>query len=147
MKRNPQPDCELQLTVLPEAEPGAHMLVRQRFQSRLWWTVMAFESEEKAPPLFDEIIQFHGVKSEIIKWPIIRFSRMLGTKPDRAMILFVDKTTITQTQLLEIILKHGASSPTKASPNLDFFPISYGYIQSLIGVLSNIFKLHKETDN
>ena len=143
------PDLEFHWSVLPLAEPNCHMIVRQRFQSRQWWTLLGFESEDRVVKIFDDIKSFPGVNCETLAWPLFRVGQRSRSRPDKLVILFAEKQTITHQQILDIIKKHGSigSSCIAGPEEKDFLPISFGYNQALMHTFTSILRQGSEADN
>ena len=140
-------DVEFHAVALPESSEGA-ALVRERYQSRQWWTLLCFGNDTTACKIVADLEAAVPVQDgwELVKWPIKRMSASLGVKDDHLIVAFARKTVVTAQQLTVIVNKH--TSEFVAIPdNLDLLPLSWGYRRALMNALEGILRSHAHHDN
>lgn len=139
-------DIEVHWVALPVADPAAHALARQRWQSKEWWTVIGFESEDRVRKIVD-IINASEAECEQFIWPIGRVGEFTGGKEDNIIVLFARKSSLKPRKLRGMLLEIGGRLTKRDLDNLDFIPVSCGYVNAVVIAFQSILQLRSEIDN
>jgi hypothetical protein len=137
-------DIEKQLIATQQAEPNAHILIRQRFNSGDWWVVLGFQSEEKVRKIIADI-KATPAEVETIEYPVQRLGEYSGPNEDVFLMVFIKKTTIEYEPLAKIFRKHGVRAVERTDQ--DVFPISFGFHNALLRTIQMILEQHEQLEN